>query len=59
ALNAASVIGDDRIQQQSGGSVDPESWTHGSSESRQRWFETGLSSGAEACDTFAVDAGAL
>jgi len=56
ALNAASVIGDDRIQQQSGGGVDPESWTHGSSESRQKWFQTGLASGTGACDTFSVPA---
>jgi predicted metalloprotease len=59
ALNAASVIGDDRIQQQSGGSVDPDSWTHGSSESRQRWFETGLEGGPGSCDTFAVDGSQL
>jgi predicted metalloprotease len=59
ALNAASVIGDDRIQQQSSGQVDPESWTHGSSESRQRWFQTGLDGGPGACDTFSVDASQL
>ncbi|TAJ48113.1 MAG: neutral zinc metallopeptidase [Herbiconiux sp.] len=59
ALNAASVIGDDRIQQQSGGGVDPESWTHGSSESRQKWFQAGLSLGTGACDTFAVSAAQL
>jgi len=59
ALNAASVIGDDRIQQQSGGGVDPESWTHGSSASRQKWFQTGLAQGTGACDTFAVSASQL
>ncbi|MFB2579827.1 neutral zinc metallopeptidase [Herbiconiux sp. P15] len=58
ALNAAAAIGDDRIQSQSG-SVDPDSWTHGSSDSRQRWFETGLDSGAGACDTFAAGADQL
>jgi uncharacterized protein len=55
ALAAAKSVGDDRIQQQSGGRVDPESWTHGSAEQRQRWFQTGYQQGSmDACDTFAA-----
>ncbi|MFB9956862.1 neutral zinc metallopeptidase [Cellulomonas denverensis] len=53
ALSAAAAVGDDHIQQQSGGGVDPDSWTHGSSEQRRRWFTTGYQRGTlDACDTF-------
>jgi len=54
ALNAASAIGDDRIQQRMGGGVQPESFTHGSSEQRVEWFRRGFQSGdVQSCDTFA------
>jgi len=53
-LRAAAAIGDDRLQQQSQGTVVPESFTHGSSEQRVAWLRRGLESGRmEACDTFA------
>jgi uncharacterized protein len=53
ALNAAAAIGDDRLQQQSRGVVIPESFTHGSSEQRVRWFKRGFESGdPKVCDTF-------
>lgn len=55
ALNAASAIGDDRLQQRGGGAVSPESFTHGTSEQRARWFRVGLQSGEPArCDTFSA-----
>ncbi|HYD70252.1 neutral zinc metallopeptidase [Azospirillum sp.] len=56
ALTAASAIGDDRLQRQARGTVTPDSFTHGSSDQRVRWFRQGLSSGElRACDTFAAD----
>ena len=54
-LNAASAIGDDRLQHMSQGHVVPDAFTHGSSEQRVRWFRQGLQAGTlEACDTFAA-----
>ena len=55
AMNAAAKIGDDALQRSAGGAVVPESFTHGSSAQRQKWFETGLKTGsAKACDTFSA-----
>jgi predicted metalloprotease len=52
-LRAASAIGDDTLQRNAGRAVVPDSFTHGTSEQRQRWFDKGYSSGSmEACDTF-------
>jgi predicted metalloprotease len=56
-LQAAAAIGDDRIQRQSRGQVSPESFTHGSSAQRVRWFRAGLDAGdVRQCDTFAAAA---
>ena len=56
AIRASEAVGDDRLQRRAGGGVDPDSFTHGSSAQRARWFETGRNGGeASACDTFSPD----
>ena len=58
AMNTAKAIGDDRIQQQTQGRVNPEAWTHGSSAQRQEWLNTGYTSGdPNDCNTFEADIG--
>jgi predicted metalloprotease len=55
-INAAGAVGDDRIQSQSGGRVDPDSFTHGTGEQRIKWFRKGYETGdPTACDTFEGD----
>ena len=59
ALNAAAAVGDDNIQQRAGQRINPDAFSHGSSEQRQHWFATGFGQGANACDTFSVPASSL
>jgi len=56
AITAAKEVGDDYIQRTTGGSVNPDAWTHGSSAEREHWFEAGMKAGNDiaACDTFSA-----
>ena len=56
AFTASEAVGDDRLQEQAGGEIDQDSFTHGTSEQRRRWFTTGYESGdPAACDTFSAE----
>jgi len=56
ALDAANSVGDDRLQRRFNGTINPDTFTHGTSEQRKRWFETGRANGNPAdCDTFNAD----
>jgi predicted metalloprotease len=56
ALRAAGAVGDDRLQKQATGTINPDSFTHGTSEQRRSWFEKGYEGGdSNACDTFSPD----
>lgn len=59
ALSAAAAVGDDRIMSSAGQSVNPDRFTHGTSEQRQRWFQTGYGQGPGSCTTFDVPASQL
>lgn len=59
ALGAAHAVGDDHIQSQGSGNVNPESFTHGTSEQRKKWLMTGYQHGWGQCDTFAIPASQL
>jgi predicted metalloprotease len=55
AFTAAEAVGDDRLQRRAGGGVDPDSFTHGTSEQRREWFDKGRGGDPAACDTFNGD----
>jgi uncharacterized protein len=55
-MRAAGAVGDDRLQRQAAGSINPDSFTHGTSEQRRTWFERGYEGGdPDNCDTFSPD----